>query len=189
MLAGSSPVWPCPFAACTWTCTWLQVVQRYVDPYERTTAMVITPTVVKEVRAQFGCNTLPGAALENEGGAGSANAHWEYRWFQVMVGGEPVCLFWTQKCGATLSRVVLWLCITAWSAGLWQEPSCVTSSATTSSSSEAHTCRGRSGGLHTHTHTETLFVYTQREKEPARWCADPEHCVSPACPCCCPRAS
>lgn len=61
----------------------LQVVQRYVDPYQRTTSMVITPTVVKEVRAQFGCNTLPGAALENEGGQGSANAHWEYRWFQV----------------------------------------------------------------------------------------------------------
>jgi hypothetical protein len=61
----------------------VQVVQRYVDPYQRTTAMVITPTVVKEVRAQFGCNTLPGAALENEGGQGSANAHWEYRWFQV----------------------------------------------------------------------------------------------------------
>jgi hypothetical protein len=60
-----------------------EVVQRYVDPYQRTTAMVITPTVVKEVRAQFGCDTLPGAALENEGGQGSANAHWEYRWFQV----------------------------------------------------------------------------------------------------------
>jgi hypothetical protein len=62
-----------------------EVVQRYVDPYQRTTAMVITPTVVKEVRAQFGCDTLPGAALENEGGQGSANAHWEYRWFQVRV--------------------------------------------------------------------------------------------------------
>lgn len=60
-----------------------QVTQKYVDPYDRTTAMVITPTVVKEVRAQFGCDTLPGAALENEGGQGSANAHWEYRWFQV----------------------------------------------------------------------------------------------------------
>jgi hypothetical protein len=45
--------------------------------------MVITPSVVKEVQAQFGCDTLPGAALENEGGQGSANAHWEYRWFQV----------------------------------------------------------------------------------------------------------
>lgn len=60
-----------------------QVTQKYVDPYDRTTAMVITPTVVREVRAQFGCDTLPGAALENEGGQGSANAHWEYRWFQV----------------------------------------------------------------------------------------------------------
>ena len=67
-----------------------QVVQKYVDPYQRTTSMVITPTVVKEVRAQFGCDTLPGAALENEGGQGSANAHWEYRWFQVCVCGGGV---------------------------------------------------------------------------------------------------
>jgi hypothetical protein len=44
--------------------------------------MIISPTVVKETRAQFGCATLQGAALENEGGQGSANAHWEYRWFQ-----------------------------------------------------------------------------------------------------------
>lgn len=44
--------------------------------------MVISPTVAAETRAQFGCDTVPGAALENEGGQGSANAHWEYRWFQ-----------------------------------------------------------------------------------------------------------
>lgn len=73
-----------------------------MDPYERTTAMVITPTVVKEVRAQFGCNTLPGAALENEGGQGSANAHWEYRWFQVRGRGQTACLFGTQQSGASL---------------------------------------------------------------------------------------
>jgi len=78
----------------------MQVVQRYVDPYQRTTAMVITPTVVKEVRAQFGCDTLPGAALENEGGQGSANAHWEYRWFQVRA-VPRWCLDWC--CGWSLT--------------------------------------------------------------------------------------
>ena len=60
-----------------------EVVQEYQDAYGRSTAMIITPTVVKETQAQFGCTKVPGAALENEGGQGSANAHWEYRWFQV----------------------------------------------------------------------------------------------------------
>lgn len=61
----------------------LQVVQAYVDAYGRQTSMIITPTVVKETQAQFNCDRVPGAALENEGGQGSAMAHWEYRWFQV----------------------------------------------------------------------------------------------------------
>jgi len=46
------------------------------------TSMVVSPTVVKESQAQFGCDKVQGAFLENEGGQGSANAHWEYRWFQ-----------------------------------------------------------------------------------------------------------
>lgn len=45
--------------------------------------MVISPTVAREAQAQFGCESVPGAALENEGGRGSALAHWEYKWFQV----------------------------------------------------------------------------------------------------------
>jgi hypothetical protein len=63
-------------------CT-LQVVQLYTTPYGERTPMIITPTVAKEVQAQFGCAEVPGAALENEGGRGSALAHWEYKWFQV----------------------------------------------------------------------------------------------------------
>jgi hypothetical protein len=61
--------------------------------------MIITPTVVKETRAQFGCDTVPGAALENEGGQGSANAHWEYRWFQVICAGAA-CSAQPQQEGA-----------------------------------------------------------------------------------------
>ena len=45
--------------------------------------MVVTPTVVAEVRSHFGCPTLPGAALEDQGGPGSAGSHWEYDLFQV----------------------------------------------------------------------------------------------------------
>ena len=46
-------------------------------------ATIVTPTVVAEVRSHFGCPTLPGAALEDLGGAGSAGSHWEYELFQV----------------------------------------------------------------------------------------------------------
>lgn len=47
--------------------------------------IVVTPTVLTEVRAQSGCPTLPGAILENDGGSGSALSHWEYELFQVGV--------------------------------------------------------------------------------------------------------
>eukprot|EP00878_Enallax_costatus_P007236 GHUV01007582.1.p1 GENE.GHUV01007582.1~~GHUV01007582.1.p1 ORF type:complete len:635 (+),score=97.10 GHUV01007582.1:1-1905(+) len=82
------------------------VVQEYQDAYGRSTAMIITPTVVKETQAQFGCTKVPGAALENEGGQGSANAHWEYRWFQgeLMVATN---LFAVYGKPATLSRITL----------------------------------------------------------------------------------
>jgi hypothetical protein len=50
---------------------------------------VVTPTVVQEVRAQFGCRNLDGAELEDEGGDGTSKSHWEYRLFQV---GGCVCV-------------------------------------------------------------------------------------------------
>jgi leishmanolysin-like peptidase len=61
----------------------------FKSPYGERTPMIITPTVAKEAQAQFGCATVPGAALENEGGSGSAMAHWEYKWFQVSL--LPAC--------------------------------------------------------------------------------------------------
>lgn len=49
---------------------------------------------------------IPGAFLENEGGQGSANAHWEYRLFQgeLMVATN---LFAAHGKPATMSRVTL----------------------------------------------------------------------------------
>jgi hypothetical protein len=64
--------------------------------------MIITPTVAKEVQAQFGCSEVPGAALENEGGRGSALAHWEYKWFQVQLG----CCTNASHHGTVLAAVV-----------------------------------------------------------------------------------
>ncbi|WIA15148.1 hypothetical protein OEZ85_001835 [Tetradesmus obliquus] len=83
-----------------------KVVQAYTDAYGRSTSMIITPTVVKETQAQFGCDRVPGAALENEGGQGSAMAHWEYRWFQgeLMVATN---LFAVYGKPATMSRITL----------------------------------------------------------------------------------
>jgi len=44
--------------------------------------IVTTPTVVKTVREHFGCDSLRGAPLENEGGSGTAGNHWESSVFQ-----------------------------------------------------------------------------------------------------------
>jgi leishmanolysin-like peptidase len=40
---------------------------------------IVTPKAVEKAREQFGCNTLNGVELENQGGAGTAGDHWEKR--------------------------------------------------------------------------------------------------------------
>lgn len=44
-----------------------------------TRSVIKTPTVLKEARSIFGCETLQGLELENGGGDGSAGSHWESR--------------------------------------------------------------------------------------------------------------
>ena len=39
--------------------------------------------VQREARSHFGCDTLEGAEIENQGGSGTAGSHWEKRLFQV----------------------------------------------------------------------------------------------------------
>ncbi|KAL4229393.1 hypothetical protein ACF0H5_012432 [Mactra antiquata] len=49
----------------------------------KTINMMITPNVVREVRNHFGCNTLEGGELEDQGGInGTALTHWEKRVFE-----------------------------------------------------------------------------------------------------------
>jgi len=45
--------------------------------------MIVTPKVVNAARKHFGCNNLEGVELEDQGGEGSKNSHWESR---VMLG-------------------------------------------------------------------------------------------------------
>lgn len=44
--------------------------------------LLVTPTVVREVRAHFNCNTLEGAELEDQGHDGTSMTHWEKRLFE-----------------------------------------------------------------------------------------------------------
>ncbi|KAF6252125.1 hypothetical protein COO60DRAFT_1704421 [Scenedesmus sp. NREL 46B-D3] len=83
-----------------------QVVRVSRTPYGELRPVVISPTVAREAQAQFGCESVPGAALENEGGRGSALAHWEYKWFQgeVMVATN---LYGANGGEGTLSRITL----------------------------------------------------------------------------------
>ena len=41
--------------------------------------MIVLPKVVKYAQEYFGCPTLTGLELENEGGAASKGSHWERR--------------------------------------------------------------------------------------------------------------
>lgn len=52
---------------------------------ERAVEMMVTPNVVKEVRAHFNCSELEGAELEDQGGEGTAITHWEKRILEVLL--------------------------------------------------------------------------------------------------------
>ena len=56
-------------------CTYIHM---YVTYYIRTCVML-----QREARSHFGCDTLEGAQLENQGGTATARSHWEKRLFQV----------------------------------------------------------------------------------------------------------
>ena len=47
--------------------------------------VVVTPKVREEVRKHYGCDTLSGAELEDQGEEGTALTHWEKRLFEVCV--------------------------------------------------------------------------------------------------------
>lgn len=44
--------------------------------------LIVTPTVVREVREHFNCSTLEGAELEDQGLDGTSMTHWEKRLFE-----------------------------------------------------------------------------------------------------------
>ena len=46
---------------------------------EKTVTLLTSPTVVDKYREYFGCDTLAGAELEDEGGSGSAGSHFDRR--------------------------------------------------------------------------------------------------------------
>jgi len=45
--------------------------------------VVVTPRVREEVRRHYGCESLSGAELEDQGEEGTALTHWEKRLFEV----------------------------------------------------------------------------------------------------------
>jgi len=47
-----------------------------------TIKQIITPRVKAHVRGHFGCATMAGAELEDDGGVGTAGSHWEQRIYE-----------------------------------------------------------------------------------------------------------
>ena len=47
--------------------------------------VVVTPRVREEVRKHYGCDSLSGAELEDQGEEGTALTHWEKRLFEVRI--------------------------------------------------------------------------------------------------------
>jgi len=69
-----------------WSESTIKVVERDWDvrggTLKKKINLVVTPSVVREVRRHFNCSTLEGAELEDQGGDGTAFTHWEKRIFQ-----------------------------------------------------------------------------------------------------------
>jgi hypothetical protein len=63
--------------------------------------MIITPKVVETAQRHFGCNNITGVELENQGGQGTENSHWEAR---VMLSDLMIGFTYDE---ATLSEITL----------------------------------------------------------------------------------
>jgi leishmanolysin-like peptidase len=59
-------------------------VAELLSPESAPVSSLVTPNVQREVRDFFGCDTLAGAELEDDGGVGTVNKHFETRLFQVL---------------------------------------------------------------------------------------------------------
>lgn len=53
------------------------------DAYGDPVLYINSSTVMVTAQAYFGCPSIVGAQLEDQGGSGSANSHWDYRLFLV----------------------------------------------------------------------------------------------------------
>jgi len=51
-------------------------------PIDKEVHLLVTPTVVREVRRHFNCSSLEGAELEDQGSDGTSMTHWEKRLFE-----------------------------------------------------------------------------------------------------------
>jgi hypothetical protein len=63
--------------------------------------MIITPKVVEAARRHYGCDSITGVELENQGGQGTANSHWEAR---VMLSDLMIGFTYDE---ATISEITL----------------------------------------------------------------------------------
>lgn len=58
-------------------------IMSSVAEVQQDRTMVRSPNVVATAREFFQCAEMPGAFFEDDGGQGTANAHWEERMFEV----------------------------------------------------------------------------------------------------------
>ena len=60
--------------------------------------VVVTPKVREEVRKHYGCESLSGAELEDQGEEGTALTHWEKRLFEVCTSALVTLLNFVRDC-------------------------------------------------------------------------------------------
>ncbi|VDO93039.1 unnamed protein product [Soboliphyme baturini] len=85
-----------------------QVRRKWIISSRKTITLKVyvinSPHVLEAVRTHFNCGTLEGAQLENDGGPGTSNVHWEKRLFgpEIMTGELSRNAIFSQITGALL---------------------------------------------------------------------------------------
>eukprot|EP01065_Artemidia_motanka_P042692 TRINITY_DN5771_c0_g1_i3.p1 TRINITY_DN5771_c0_g1~~TRINITY_DN5771_c0_g1_i3.p1 ORF type:complete len:1240 (+),score=286.45 TRINITY_DN5771_c0_g1_i3:39-3722(+) len=78
------------------------VTKRVTKPDGRQLQKLVLPSVIAEAKSHFGCDTIDGLDIENQGGGGSAGSHWEQR----ILHGEVMVSTGTRET-SSVSRITL----------------------------------------------------------------------------------
>lgn len=98
-----------------------QPVYKSITWHESKKVILITPKVVEAAKKHFNCSTLQGVEVEDQGGSGSAGAHWESR---IMLGDYMVSTDYDERAISEITMALFedsgWYTVNKYTGGLFK---------------------------------------------------------------------